>query len=83
MGNLDSNLFPGVSSSVQVHEGFRNEHAITAPTILKEVKRLMLLKNTNNVTLVSLLPRYSFEPERLSSSRYLDRPFSRWRFGGT
>jgi predicted lipase len=65
MGNLDSNLFPGISSSVLVHEGFRNEHAITAPTILKEVQRLMSLKNTNNIALVSLLQRYPFESERL------------------
>ncbi|KIM40186.1 hypothetical protein M413DRAFT_446346 [Hebeloma cylindrosporum] len=52
MGNLDTNLFPGVSSSVQVHLGFRNEHAVTAPAILKEVKRLMSLKNTNKVALI-------------------------------
>jgi predicted lipase len=65
MGNLDSNLFPGVSSSVQVHEGFRNAHAITAQTILNEVQRLMALKNTHNVALVSLLQRYLFESERL------------------
>jgi hypothetical protein len=53
MGNLNSSLFPGVSSSVQVHQGFRNEHAITAPTILKEVKRLMAVKNTGKVAIVS------------------------------
>ncbi|KIM40235.1 hypothetical protein M413DRAFT_19420 [Hebeloma cylindrosporum] len=51
MVNLDPKLFPGVSSSVHVHQGFRNEHAVTAPTILKEVKRLMLLKNTKKVAL--------------------------------
>ncbi|KAH9485060.1 Lipase [Psilocybe cubensis] len=52
MGNLDSTLFPGVSSSVQVHEGFRDEHAKTATTILAEVKRLMSVKNTKNVAIV-------------------------------
>lgn len=52
MGNLDSTLFPGVSSSVQVHEGFRNEHAKTALQILSEVKRLMSVKNTKNVAVV-------------------------------
>lgn len=52
MGNLDSTLFPGVSSSVQVHAGFRDEHAKTASTILTEVKRLMSVKNTNNVAIV-------------------------------
>jgi len=53
MENLDSGLFPGVSSSVMVHAGFANEHAITAPAILKEVKRLMSVKNTKNVVVVS------------------------------
>ncbi|KAF8894959.1 alpha/beta-hydrolase [Gymnopilus junonius] len=52
MDTLDSTLFPGVSSSVQVHQGFRNEHALTATTILNEVKRLISVKNTNKVTIV-------------------------------
>ncbi|KAF8967850.1 Alpha/Beta hydrolase protein [Flammula alnicola] len=52
MGNLDSTLFPGVSSSVQVHEGFRDEHAKTASIILTEVKRLLSVQNTNSVTLI-------------------------------
>ncbi|KAF8893961.1 Alpha/Beta hydrolase protein [Infundibulicybe gibba] len=51
-GNLDSTLFPGVSSSVTVHDGFRNEHALTAPKILAEVKRLMAAKNTKQVTVI-------------------------------
>ncbi|KAF8893960.1 alpha/beta-hydrolase [Infundibulicybe gibba] len=50
--NLDSTLFPGVSSSVTVHDGFRNEHALTAPEILTEVKRLMAAKNTKQVTVI-------------------------------
>ena len=53
MGNLSPTLFPGVSSSVQVHEGFRDEHALTATTILTEVQRLMAVKNTQSVTVVS------------------------------
>ncbi|KAF9566678.1 alpha/beta-hydrolase [Agrocybe pediades] len=52
MDPLDSGLFPGVSSSVLVHSGFANEHAITAPVILKEVKRLMSVKNTNKVVVI-------------------------------
>lgn len=52
MGALDTTLFPGVSSSIQVHEGFRDEHALTASTILAEVKRLMSVKKTKNVTIV-------------------------------
>lgn len=39
--NLDSTLFPGVSSDVWVHSGFANEQASTAPTILLEVTRLI------------------------------------------
>jgi len=55
MDPLDANLFPGVPSSVLVHDGFRNEHALTAPIILAEVKRLMLVKNTKNVATVRAL----------------------------
>ncbi|KAF8637954.1 hypothetical protein AX16_010587 [Volvariella volvacea WC 439] len=51
-GNLDSRLFPGVSSNVEIHEGFRNEHEKTAPQILAEVRRLMNSKNTKNVVVV-------------------------------
>lgn len=53
MGSLSTTLFPGVSSSVKVHAGFRDEHAKTAPAILAEVKRLMSVKGTTNVALVS------------------------------
>ncbi|KAF9012416.1 Alpha/Beta hydrolase protein [Cyathus striatus] len=52
MDPLDTNLFPGVSSNVLVHDGFRNEHALTAPAILTEVKRLMTVKNTKNVATI-------------------------------
>ncbi|KAF9049827.1 alpha/beta-hydrolase [Panaeolus papilionaceus] len=52
MDTLNTSLFPGVSSSVQVHDGFQDQHALTAPTILREVKRLMSVKNTNNVIAV-------------------------------
>ncbi|KAI0781969.1 Alpha/Beta hydrolase protein [Abortiporus biennis] len=52
MTNLDSKLFPGVSSNVLVHEGFANQHALTAATILAEVKRLISLHSATTVTLV-------------------------------
>lgn len=52
MDNLDSTLFPGVSSNVLVHDGFRNEHALTAPQILTEVKSLIASKGATSVTLV-------------------------------
>lgn len=65
MGNLSPTLFPGVSSSVQVHEGFRDEHALTATTILTEVKRLMTVKNTQSVTVVSHLRLFIIFFQRL------------------
>ena len=49
---LDTTLFPGVSSNVLVHGGFRDEHAQTALTILTEVKRLMALHATAKLALV-------------------------------
>lgn len=51
---LDKALFPGVPPNVQVHDGFRNEHALTAPIILSEVKKLFKSKYTNKVTVVCL-----------------------------
>ncbi|EGN98489.1 hypothetical protein SERLA73DRAFT_56451 [Serpula lacrymans var. lacrymans S7.3] len=52
MENLDPTLFPGVDSSVEVHSGFANEHAQTAPAILAEVKTLIAANNAQNVILV-------------------------------
>ncbi|KAJ3728624.1 alpha/beta-hydrolase [Lentinula raphanica] len=49
---LNSTLFPGVSSSVEVHTGFQNEHALTADIILAEVKSLMSSGGTNNIVAV-------------------------------
>ncbi|KAH9044012.1 Alpha/Beta hydrolase protein [Lactarius hengduanensis] len=39
--NLDSTLFPGLPSSIQVHSGFAAEHAKTARTILAHVQELL------------------------------------------
>ncbi|KAF5393295.1 hypothetical protein D9757_000668 [Collybiopsis confluens] len=50
--SLDSKLFPGISSSVQIHDGFRNEHAKTASAILSAVKSLMSSKGTKSVVAV-------------------------------
>jgi predicted lipase len=52
MDPVDSSLFPGIPGSVQVHDGFRNEHALTAKTILAEVKRLISAKGATSVTCV-------------------------------
>ncbi|KAG6831994.1 hypothetical protein H0H92_006029 [Tricholoma furcatifolium] len=49
---LDPTLFPGVPSSVTVHSGFRNEHALTSKTITAEVKRLLTAKKANQVTTI-------------------------------
>ncbi|PIL25568.1 hypothetical protein GSI_12376 [Ganoderma sinense ZZ0214-1] len=49
---LDSTLFPGVSSSVQVHGGFADQHAKTASIILTEVKNL--LSSTGASTVVAV-----------------------------
>ncbi|KAI9573644.1 Alpha/Beta hydrolase protein [Boletus coccyginus] len=52
MEKLDSTLFPGVDNSVQVHSGFANEHAQTAPTILNRVKSLISQHGATSVTLI-------------------------------
>ncbi len=50
--NLDTKLFPGVSSDVYVHGGFRDAHASTASAILAEVKSLIKSKGTSNLVFV-------------------------------
>ncbi|KAI0336577.1 alpha/beta-hydrolase [Cubamyces sp. BRFM 1775] len=52
MTNLDSSLFPGVASSVLVHEGFANEHALTAAQILTTTKNLISQKGATSVITV-------------------------------
>ncbi|KIK63522.1 hypothetical protein GYMLUDRAFT_57220 [Collybiopsis luxurians FD-317 M1] len=49
---LSSTLFPGISSDVQVHTGFQDEHALTADAILAEVKSLMSSKGTSKIVAV-------------------------------
>ncbi|KAK0504705.1 alpha beta-hydrolase [Armillaria luteobubalina] len=50
--NLDTTLFPGVSSDVYVHGGFKDAHASTASAILAEVKSLIKSKGTSNLVFV-------------------------------
>ncbi|RPD55587.1 alpha/beta-hydrolase [Lentinus tigrinus ALCF2SS1-7] len=52
MKSLDTTLFPGVPSGVQVHGGFADEHAKTASIILAEVKSLLSSTGYTNVFLV-------------------------------
>ena len=49
--SLDSSLFPGVSSSIEVHDGFQDDHAQTAPTILSAVASAMDQYETTSVVL--------------------------------
>ncbi|KIJ21171.1 hypothetical protein PAXINDRAFT_165906 [Paxillus involutus ATCC 200175] len=50
--NLDSTLFPGISSSIEVHSGFKDEQAKTATLVLSAVKTAMSKYNTTSVTMV-------------------------------
>ncbi|KAF9055682.1 lipase class 3 family protein [Panaeolus papilionaceus] len=50
--SLDSTLFPGVSSSVEAHSGFANEHAKTANTILSAVQSTISAHGAKQVTVV-------------------------------
>ena len=59
MRSLDTNLFPGVSSNVLVHSGFADQHAMTARTILAEVKTQLSQTGSTNVFVVRILPHPS------------------------
>ncbi|KAF7370989.1 Lipase [Mycena sanguinolenta] len=50
-GTLDPTLFPGVSSSVGVHEGFRDEHAKTATDVLAAVQTALSQFGVKKVTM--------------------------------
>ncbi|KIY53141.1 alpha/beta-hydrolase [Fistulina hepatica ATCC 64428] len=50
--SLSTTLFPGVSTSVQAHEGFVTAHAAAASTILAEVNSLMTEYSTSSITVV-------------------------------
>ncbi|KAG8721077.1 hypothetical protein FRC11_002994, partial [Ceratobasidium sp. 423] len=51
-GDLSKTLFPGVTSAVQVHSGFRDAHAASASAVLAAVKKVLAEKSSNKVTLV-------------------------------
>ncbi|KAK0466791.1 alpha/beta-hydrolase [Desarmillaria tabescens] len=50
--NLDGSLFPGISSSIQVHSGFKESQADTAAKVLSSVKTAMSKYSTTSVTVV-------------------------------
>ncbi|KAF9454436.1 lipase class 3 family protein [Macrolepiota fuliginosa MF-IS2] len=51
-GSLDSTLFPGIDSSVGVHDGFRDEQAKTATQVLAAVKSAISAHGATKVTVV-------------------------------
>ena len=52
LGPLNLTLFPGLSSSILVHQGFANEHAKTAQTILAAVLTLLGQHSASSVVVV-------------------------------
>ncbi|KAF8439937.1 Alpha/Beta hydrolase protein [Boletus edulis BED1] len=50
--NLDSTLFPGISSDIQVHNGFADDQASTATEVLAAVQQTMSKYGTTSVTMV-------------------------------
>ncbi|KAI0822301.1 alpha/beta-hydrolase [Trametes gibbosa] len=52
LDDLDPKLFPGLADGVQAHNGFADEHAKTAPTVLAEVHRLLSAKGANQVMVI-------------------------------
>ncbi|KAF8555830.1 alpha/beta-hydrolase [Imleria badia] len=50
--NLDSTLFPGLSSDIEVHNGFASGQADTATDVLAAVKQTMLEYGTTSITMV-------------------------------
>ncbi|KIM35591.1 hypothetical protein M413DRAFT_79247 [Hebeloma cylindrosporum] len=52
LGSLDPTLFPGVSSFIESHDGFANEQAKTATTILAAVKTTIAAHAATKVTIV-------------------------------
>jgi hypothetical protein len=51
-GELNSTLFPNAPAGLEIHSGFRDEHAITADEIRIEVQRLISDKGATQVTVV-------------------------------
>lgn len=50
--NLDSTLFPGISSDIEVHNGFGDAQASTATDVLAAVESTMSTYDTKSVTMV-------------------------------
>ncbi|THH04592.1 hypothetical protein EW145_g5402, partial [Phellinidium pouzarii] len=52
LDNLNSTLFPGIDSSIQVHNGFADEHAKVADLVLATVQTTMSSHSGASVTMV-------------------------------
>ncbi|EIN06264.1 alpha/beta-hydrolase [Punctularia strigosozonata HHB-11173 SS5] len=52
LGELDSTLFPGIDSSIKVHDGFRDAQQKSASDVLAAVKKTMSAHGTTSVTMV-------------------------------
>ncbi|KAF9224205.1 lipase [Gyrodon lividus] len=50
--NLDSTLFPGLGSSIEVHSGFKDAQAKTATEVLSAVQTALSKYSTTSVTMV-------------------------------
>ncbi|KAF8887333.1 alpha/beta-hydrolase, partial [Infundibulicybe gibba] len=48
----DATLFPGLDSAIEVHNGFADEHAKTATSVLAAVQSAMTKSGLNDITLV-------------------------------
>lgn len=60
--NLNSTLFPGVSTDIYVHSGFANEQAQTATAILAETKKIIQENGATSVILVCFTVPTPFLP---------------------
>ncbi|KAI5987111.1 Alpha/Beta hydrolase protein [Pisolithus albus] len=52
LSNLDSSLFPGIPSDIEVHSGFKYAQASTAPDILAAVQTALSKHGATTITLV-------------------------------
>ncbi|KAI0075335.1 lipase [Panus rudis PR-1116 ss-1] len=50
--SLDSSLFPGISASIKVHDGFADSHARSAPNVLTAVQSAIAKFKATQVTIV-------------------------------
>ncbi|KAJ7639217.1 lipase class 3 family protein [Roridomyces roridus] len=87
--HMNTTLFPGLSSSIEVHSGFADEHALTAPSILAAVQAAVAKwPSVKSVTLVGhslggalALLDFAYLPLHLPSLQYKGIMFGMPRVG--